>query len=176
MDPKLEHIESQVGSKRNFDSPPLHLWQPPLSGDIAIHIDAEGRWFHEGDAIKRQAIVNLFSRILRREEDGEYYLVTPAEKWRIDVALHPLVVVDVDSAGESEGEVITLTLNNGAQLEVGPDHPLHPESRREGVAVVSLAHGLTAILSRPCWYRLVELAGDAMQIRSNGYEYKLAQV
>lgn len=175
MDAKLERIEGQVAGKRNLESPPLHLWQPPLSGDIAIQIDAEGRWFHEGTAITREAIVNLFSRILRREEDGEYYLVTPAEKWRIEVALHPLVVVDVDSAGEGEGSVLTMTLNNGSRVEIGVEHPLHPEPRRDGVAVVSLAHGLTAIMSRPSWYHLVELAGENMQVFSNGYEYRLAQ-
>ena len=174
MDTDIDRIEQQVGAKRNFEAPPLHLWNPPLSGDIDIHIDEQGSWYHEGSPITRESIVNLFSRILRREEDGNYYLVTPAEKWRIKVALHPLIVVDVDQSGQGEDAVITMTLNNGSRVEVGPEHPLSAEASQENVAVVSLAHGLTAICSRPCWYRLVELAGDDMQLNSNGYQYALA--
>jgi len=38
----LEELEKQV-KRRNFDSPPLHLWHPALSGDIPIRIAADGR-------------------------------------------------------------------------------------------------------------------------------------
>ena len=85
----LEELEKQV-KRRNFDSPPLHLWHPALSGDIPIRIAADGRWYHDGTVIRRESLVRLFASILRREEDGHYYLVTPAEKWRISVELHPL--------------------------------------------------------------------------------------
>jgi uncharacterized protein len=173
MDAKLQDIEKQLTGKRNYDSPPLHLWQPPLSGDIDIQIDDDGQWFHEGDPITRQSIVTLFSRILRREADGEYYLVTPAEKWRIRVALHPLIVVDADVLGHDSDRVLSLTLNNGSTVDVGPDHPLSTEPRREGVAVVALTHGLTAMFSRACWYRLAELLGDDMVVVSQGYRYPL---
>ena len=94
-DNSLEGIEQQLGKRRNFDAPPLHLWQPALSGDIAIRITAEGDWYHEGGKIERDALVRLFASILRREDDGEYYLVTPGEKWRIVVELHPLMVIDI---------------------------------------------------------------------------------
>ena len=98
----LEGIEKQV-RRRNFDSPPLHLWHPPLSGDIAIRIAADGSWYHEGTLIQRESLVRVFASILRREEDGEYYLVTPGEKWRIEVELHPLIVTDIASAEKEEG-------------------------------------------------------------------------
>ena len=81
MKDPLESLEHQVRKPRDFQDPPLDLWQPDLSGDIDIRIDREGRWYHEGDEIKRESLVQLFASILRREEDGEYYLVTPAEKW-----------------------------------------------------------------------------------------------
>ena len=66
-------------------APPVSEWSPQLSGDIDIVIDANGNWFHEGSKIQRAALVALFAKILRREHDGEYYLVTPVEKWRIRV-------------------------------------------------------------------------------------------
>ena len=43
-------------------------------------IDRDGRWFHEGSEIKRVELVSLFAGLLRRENDGAYYLVTPVEK------------------------------------------------------------------------------------------------
>ncbi|MEP1471712.1 MAG: DUF1285 domain-containing protein [Halieaceae bacterium] len=173
MDNKLQDIEKQLTGKRNFDKPPLHLWQPPLSGDIDILIDDEGQWYHQGDPITRQSIATLFSRILRREDDGDYYLVTPAEKWRIRVALHPLMVVDADVLGQGDDTLLRLTLNNGSTVEVGAEHPLSPEPRREGVAVVALDHGLTAMFSRACWYRLIDQLDDDMVVRSQGYRYPL---
>ena len=173
MDDKLQDIERQLDGKRNFEAPPLHLWHPPLSGDIDIRIDAEGNWYHDGDPITRQSIVNLFSRILRREDDGDYYLVTPGEKWRIRVELHPLIVVDVDQQGQGNAAVLSLTLNNGSIVEVGPEHPLTTEASRQGVAVVALANGLSALFSRPCWYRLVELLGDELVVQSHGQRYPL---
>ncbi|KAA1193136.1 DUF1285 domain-containing protein [Pseudohalioglobus sediminis] len=154
MATNIEGIAAQVEGGRNFDSPPLERWHPPLSGDIAIRITADGTWYHDGDPIRRESLRNLFASILRREQDGEYYLVTPVEKWRIEVELHPLIVVDVEQAGDS----LELTLNTGKRVAVGQEHPLFLESRLDNVAAVELWHGLCAVFSRSAWYRLVEMA------------------
>ena len=156
MDKDLDSIASQVRPGRNYDSPPLHLWHPALSGDIPIEINREGEWFHEGDPIRRDSLVRLFASILRREDDGEYYLVTPGEKWRLEVELHPLIVTDAD-VGEG---VLTLTLNTGKTLEVGPDYPLFLEPAVGDIAAVRLWHGLSALFSRAAWYRLIEVAEE----------------
>ncbi len=165
----LEDIENQLGEGRNYDSPPLHLWHPELSGDIAIEITADGSWYHEGELIRRESLVRLFASILRREDDGEYYLVTPVEKWRLQVELHPLVVTDV---AEEEGKLV-LTLNTGKQVTVGDEYPLFLEDRMDNVAGVSLWHGLTALCSRNAWYRLVELADGDGFVRSGDYIFSL---
>lgn len=149
----LDQLASQVEGKRNFDRPPLHLWNPELSGDIPIRIDAEGVWFHDGSQIKRQSLVQLFASILRREDDGEYYLVTPAEKWRVQVDLHPLMVVDA-----TQGQDIVVELNTGKQVVLGPEHPLFLEPAVGGIAAVSLWHGLSALFTRAAWLRLVDSA------------------
>ncbi len=179
MEDRLDSIEKQLTGKRNFDTPPLHLWDPPLSGDIAINIDANGQWFHDGGSIKRPALVNLFASILRREADGDYYLVTPAEKWRIQVALHPLMVTDVDVTTVDEQAVLRLTLNTGRRVDVGPDHPLELEPKVGQVATVPLANGLSAIFTRSAWYRLVALAEESegrMAVRSGGFSYDLGSI
>ena len=60
-----------------------------------IRIAADGRWFHDGDAIGRIELVKLFASILIRDEFGKYWLVTPVEKGRIEVDDVPFIVVDV---------------------------------------------------------------------------------
>ncbi len=172
MDEQLEAIEKQVG-RRNFDSPPLHLWNPPLSGDIPIRITADGTWYHEGGKIGRESIVKLFAAILRREEDGEYYLVTPGEKWRIQVDLHPLVVTDIEKQANG---ILQATLNTGKQVDVSGTHPLFLEPAVDNVAALKLDHGLCAIFSRAAWYRLVNAANDmdgVSVISSGDYAFSL---
>ena len=60
--------------------PPIHKWHPPYCGEIDMQIKANGEWFYQGTPIQRHALVKLFSTILRKEEDGHFYLVTPVEK------------------------------------------------------------------------------------------------
>ena len=57
-------LQQQAESAESL--PPVHLWNPQLSGVMDMRIDREGRWIHEGGEIKRQPLVKLFSRILRR--------------------------------------------------------------------------------------------------------------
>jgi len=171
---ELEGIEQQV-PRRNFDSPPLHLWHPPLSGDIPIRIAADGSWYHDGGLIRRQSLVRLFASILRREEDGEYYLVTPAEKWRIEVERHPLVVTDVARQPQPDGEPLLLaTLNTARTVIISREHPLFLESALGDIPVLQLDHGLSALLSRAAWYRLAEMAlesGEPPAVVSGDYRF-----
>ncbi|MCB1845512.1 MAG: DUF1285 domain-containing protein, partial [Halioglobus sp.] len=147
MPDALDSLEQQLDGVRKASAPPLHLWHPELSGDIPIHIRADGVWFHEGSEIQRDALVRLFASILRRESDGEYYLVTPVEKWRISVELHPLVVVDVDVRGRPDTPVLWCTLNTGAAFAVDGQHRLFLEPTVGGVAALTLPQGLTALFS-----------------------------
>lgn len=172
MDDKLESLEKQVEQRRNFESPPLHLWHPPLSGDIPIIIKADGSWYHDGGRINRESLVRVFASILRREEDGDYYLVTPGEKWRIQVELHPLLVTDVDKVEEGGSTVLEATLNTGKRLTIDSNHPLFLEPDVGDIAGLRLDHGLTALFSRPAWYRLVDLAPDLV-VKSGDYTYML---
>jgi hypothetical protein len=154
----LKDIERQASQGRNYDSPPLAQWHPELSGDIDITIRADGAWYHEGEVIARDSIVRLFASILRREEDGEYYLVTPGEKWRIQVELHPLIVTDINRIETAEGGLLRATLNTGKIVDIGEKQPLFLEPLVGNVAAIKLPHGLSALFSRNAWYRLVDMA------------------
>ncbi len=177
MDKQLEELTDGIVKRRNLDAPPLQLWQPPLSGDIAIRIARDGTWFHDGTEIRREAIVRLFASILRREDDGEYYLVTPTEKWRIEVDLHPLIVTDISVEEGGSGQQLTAVLNTGKRLLVSDKCTLFLEPAVGDVAGVRLPHGLSALCSRAAWYRLVELAtageDGAMTLSSGAYQFSL---
>ena len=164
-DERLESLGKQVsdqvpgqGSPRDLQQPPLHLWQPALSGDIDIVIHRDGSWSHEGDPIRRQALVRLFASILRREADGDYYLVTPVEKWRIRVEGLPLQIVDFDSVSDDQGRPgIEVTTNTLRRYPVGRDYPLFfAEVAGEKVPAVGLDYGLAAQFTRAAWYRLAD--------------------
>jgi hypothetical protein len=176
MDKRLRDLEEQAGKGRNFDSPPLHLWHPALSGDIPIRITADGSWYHDGGKIERESLVRLFASILRREEDGEYYLVTPGEKWRIEVELHPLMVTDIEVLEEGGELLLQATLNTGKKVDIGEEHPLLLEPAVGDIAAIELWHGLTALFTRAAWYRLVEMAQErdgVASVKSGGCVFKL---
>ena len=158
---RFAQLAGEQSGKRNFDRPPLHLWHPELSGDIPIRIDAQGNWYHDGGLIKRESLVKLFASILRREEDGAYYLVTPVEKWRIEVELHALVVIDVTPVDSDDNALLRATLNTGQQLEIGAEHTLFLEESVGGVAAITLWHGLSALFNRAAWLRLVDAAQES---------------
>lgn len=181
---KIEaQIQSAQGSARGL--PPLEKWHPELSGDINIRIARDGSWHYNDEPLKREAIARLFSTILRREADGEYYLVTPVEKWRIQVEDAPLLAHTLEVAGEGDGQVLTVTTNMGETLEIGEDHPLSVGSYPDGDEprpVVSVRHGLEARLVTSAFYELanyveerVEQGQPILAVRSHGVYFSLNQ-
>ena len=152
---------------------PLEQWQPDYCGDIDMAISSDGTWYHEGVAIKRAELWQLFAGILRREADGEYYLVTPVEKCRVEVALHPLIITDMQWDASGETPQLLAVLNAGGTFPVGPEFPLRLEERAGGAAYIELPHGLSALCSRAAWYRLVDLADDDHSIVSGGAKFFL---
>jgi len=153
--------------------PPVEHWDPPFCGDLDMEIRADGTWWHEGTLIRRRELVQLFASILFRDDDGFYYLVTPAEKVRIRVALHPLLVVDAEPVLGSNPEALMLTLNTGGQIPLDGRHALATEPRAADAAYVRLSRGRTALFSRPAWYRLVERVDEFGVIHSAGERFPL---
>ena len=152
---------------------PLEQWQTDYCGDIDMAISSDGTWYHEGVAIKRAELWQLFAGILRREADGEYYLVTPVEKCRVEVALHPLITTDMRWDALGEAPQLLAVLNAGGTFPVGPEFPLKLEDKAGGAAYIELPHGLSALCSRAAWYRLVDLADDDHSIVSGGAKFFL---
>lgn len=158
----LKKIESLMADQKG--QPPVEKWHPELSGDIDIVIASDGRWYHEGGEIKRLPLVKLFASILRREEDGEYYLVTPVEKWRLQVEDCALMIheSEIDPDAPAETRKIAVRTNTERWYILGADVPLVMSQRPDGSVApeVLLERGLSARVHRNVFYRWAELAEE----------------
>ena len=139
--------------------PPVERWNPEHCGTSGMRIARDGTWYHEGSPIGRQAMVRLFSTILRREPDGSHVLVTPVEKLDIEVEDAPFVAVEVKAEGEGENRALAFRLNTGDLVVAGPDHPLRFAAGEDGPhPYVEVRRGLEALIARPVYYELANLA------------------
>lgn len=143
--------------------PPVERWNPDHCGNSDMRIARDGTWYHQGSPIGRPAMVRAFSRILRREADGGYVLVTPVEKLDIEVEDAPFVAVELKAEGEGQGSTLAFRLNTGELVTASAEHPLRFVEREDGPhPYVHVRGGLEALIVRSIYYELAEraLAGD----------------
>jgi hypothetical protein len=145
--------------------PPVHLWNPPFTGDIDIKIARDGTWYHEGSPINRHKLLPLFSSILRKEGDA-FFLVTPVEKVRITVEDAPFVAVDFEVIGQGQGQVLTFETHVGDFATASSDNPIRvafAQGSDTPSPYVMVRAGLEALIDRKSFYRLVDL-GDSHEV------------
>ena len=137
------------------------------NGDLDMRIARDGTWFYRGSPIPRPSLVKLFASVLRREDDGSYWLVTPVERGRVEVEDAPFLAVEVTSDGEGPQRRLSFRTNLDQIVAAGPQHKLRVETAANGepAPYLLVRPGLEARLNRPVFYELVELAdaerGDA---------------
>ena len=169
----LDGVAAAVKQAPGRGLPPVHLWHPAHCGEIDIRIARNGQWFHEGSPIGREALVRLFSTVLRKDPDG-YYLVTPVEMMKIVVEDAPFTAVQVERVGAA----LVFTTNVGDVVEAGPDNQIRvgaDPTTGEPQPYLHVRRGLEARLRRPVFYELVEMAqerdtpeGPTLGVTSNG--------
>lgn len=188
--PNDEQNNEPVRLLRALDSipgpAPVHLWNPPYCGEIDIRIARDGTWYHSGSPIRRIELVRLFSSVLRLEEDGRHYLVTPAEKLGIQVEDCPFVAQLLKHEGEGRLQTLTMTLNTGESVIAGPEHEIHVSAEGAGTEphpVLMVRSGLKALLSRNVFYELADLAtqeecaeGTELVVWSQGARFVLGRL
>lgn len=140
-------------------TPPVDRWNPEHCGQSDMRIAADGTWFHAGSPIARPAMVRLFSTVLRREPDGSHVLVTPVEKLSIEVEVTAFRAIAMTSEGERESRRIAFELDSGDAVILGPRNPLilAPDERGPSPRL-AVRHGLEALIARPLYYELAEIA------------------
>lgn len=146
--------------------PPVERWNPPYCGEIDMEMRADGTWFYMGTPIGRQALVRLFSTVLRRDEDGKTYLVTPVEKIGIRVEDAPFLAVEMSVSHENGDSVLSFRTNVGDVVRAGAANPLRfvTEGEDEQLKPYLLVRGrLEALVNRAVTYDLLAL-GEAVEI------------
>ena len=153
--------------------------RPPMTQPLPepdpqnFRIDREGKWFHEGHLIAREALVKLFAdKGLKRDGQGRYWLQSPYEKYAVEVEDVPFVVTDYEI---SEGQFI-LTTNLGEEVKVTPDNPLELRTypaAKEKIPYIHIREGLYARMGRAVYYELVMKYGKTLTV--GGTDYQLAE-
>ena len=146
---------AQGGHKRSI--PPLEQWQPKHCGKMDLKVLANGEWWHEGQLIKRQSLLDLFSSVLWKEE-GRFYLRTPVEQIEIEVEDEPLFVNQVDSTVIADKKYIQFTTTNADLIIVDAEHPIFMrEFAGELRPYVHVRFGINALIQRSAFFHLIEM-------------------
>ena len=163
----------QQSHKRSI--PPLDQWHPKHCGKMDLKIKANGEWWHEGQLVKRQALLDLFSKVLWKE-DGKFYLKTPVEQIEIEVEDEPLFVNQVDLVEIEHKTYIQLQTTTQDIIIVDEDHPIFMrEYEGELRPYVHVRFGINALIQRSSFFHLVEMGelkeneqGDAFLLLKSG--------
>ncbi|MBF4521876.1 DUF1285 domain-containing protein [Acinetobacter towneri] len=145
----------QSGHKRSI--PPLAQWHPKHCGAMDLVVKANGEWWHEGQLIKRQALIDLFSSVLWKEQ-GKFYLKTPVEQIEIQVEDEPLFINQVDVVEIGQQNYIQLITTHQDIVIVDAEHPIFMrEYAGELRPYVHVRFGINALIQRAAFLHLVEL-------------------
>lgn len=165
--------------------PPVSTWTPARTLKIPMRIGRDGTWYYEGTPILRAPLVRLFASVLRRDIDGQIYLVTPGEKYVIEIDDAPFVATDMTISGEGSASVIAFQTNTDDYVIASKENPIFLDDGGPAVGASPYVHvrsGLNALLSRPVYYRLVEAASahppedDVVGVWSKGQFFALGRV
>lgn len=140
--------------------PPVEQWEPDFCGDMDMVIKRDGSWIYMGTPILRKELVQLFATVLRKDEDGKTYLVTPVEKIGITVEDAPFLAVEMENQGTGKDQVLTFRTNTNDVITASNQNPLRFEidPENQGLKPYLLVRGrLEALLTRAITYELLEL-------------------
>lgn len=183
MNPSPDSLFEQLTGGAGGKLPPVQQWHPENVKDIGMRITRDGTWWYQGSPIRRERMVRMFSRVLRR--DGtDYFLVTPVEKVRVAVEVAPLLAVRMEVRHGDDGPEIAFATNVGDIVIADAGHPIRVHGTPEApLPVVVVRDGIEAMLVRSVFYELVEQAtlvggegGDTLVVRSRGATFLLGAV
>ena len=151
---------AQSSHKRSI--PPLDQWHPKHCGAMDLKVKANGEWWHEGQLIKRQSMIDLFSTVLWKE-DGKFYLKTPVEQIEIEVEDEPLLVNSVEQIQLEGLHYIQLSTTTQDVVIVDQEHPIFMrEFDGELRPYVHVRFGINALIQRASFFHLIEM-GELME-------------
>lgn len=179
--------------------PPLEKWNPEFCGQMNLIIKANGEWWHEGQKMTRQSLIDLFAKVLWAEIQDDnsihYFLKTPVEKCQIVVEDAPLHIVAVDKIVENNQPSLIFTTSQGDKVTLDNDHPIQfglPFNTNKALAekqqyqpyLLVRKNGdsvLYGLIQRSVFFHLIELgelveneANVELRLQSGGYNFVLS--
>ena len=181
---ELDQILANI-DQANVSTEKRKQWHPNHVGTIDIRIAADGSWFHEGRPFQRLSLVKLFASVLHRQ-DHDHFLLTPAEKLKIQVDDAPFVANLVEVIEQDQKAAIVFTTNLEDRIVVDSNHPIRVEIDPETQTPRPYVHyrdGLEALISRNAFFELTNLASETIRdgqlyltVSSLGREFELGCV
>tara|TARA_Y100000816_G_C25856061_1_gene447032 strand:+ start:13 stop:546 length:534 start_codon:yes stop_codon:yes gene_type:complete len=148
---------------QNESFPPVNDWNPDLCEGQEFFINREGDWFYNDEPIKNTKLVNLFSTVLRKDDDN-YFLVTPIEKVPVKVDLAPYKIIDFEI---TDNAVILITnLNYSFELDIKNTTRLI-EYELSFIPIVTVRDNIEGFFNRNTYYKLVDIAIEKNYIKDN---------
>jgi len=121
-----------------------------------IFVDEEGEWFHKGNRIIRDDILDLFYENLAITPEGRFIIDWRGKQCMLEAADTPFVISRVDRIeSEDGGEAIFLTLRHiASRVQLVPETL---QVGKENVMYCRIRSGqFPARFSRPAYYQLAE--------------------
>ena len=183
----LKGIETiyDFNKRKKKGIPPVEKWNPPFCGEIDMHILRNGKWTYMGSEIKRPAMIKLFSNIIRLDNDGHYYLVTPVEKVRIKVEDVPFIAVSMKKINDKGVSCLSFTTNVQDEVTLSRENPIEIviNDNDEPSPYITIRKNLKALISRSVFYDLINMAEEEiikdkkfLVIKSNHISFKLYEI
>ena len=176
----ISDLENNIVSNSTKKFPPVHLWNPELCVGQEISINREGEWFYNNSEIKNQRLIQLFSSVLKREDDN-YFLVTPSEKVPVKVEIAPYVIINFDLL---DSEII--------QLDTNLDYSFHLdkintsrliEYNNTHIPLVHVRDSIEGFFNRSTYYKLIDFAlanklikEDALFVSSSNHDHLIGKI
>lgn len=164
MNNMLEKLTKALSGLDQQKAAPVDQWNPPYCGDIDMRIGRDGLWYYMGTPIGRMPLVKLFASVLRKDEDGKTYLVTPVEKIGIVVEDGHFLGVEMHVEGRGERQVLSIRTQTEEWVTISDEHPMHfaPDQLGEGeigniVPYIHMRGRLECRINRPVFYDMIEL-------------------
>ncbi|HCH33342.1 MAG TPA: hypothetical protein DE045_10395 [Oceanospirillaceae bacterium] len=160
-------LDDLIKQAQQIPDYPLASWTPEFKGDMDLVVEANGTWIHQGQPIVKTKIMQLFSRLLQRQNSGDYWLMTPVEAFSITVEDLPFTIVSADQTTVDTVAQWQFTSNCGDQICLLSPNQLQVTLDELGQPQPQLLvrDGLWARISRSVFFQLA-MACDTVQTKT----------
>lgn len=175
MQNALEGLQKSLAGLDRQKAAPVDKWNPPYCGELDMRIGRDGLWYYLGTPIGRKPLVKLFASVLRQDDDGVTYLVTPLEKIAIKVEDGHYLGVEMQAEGDGAEQIISIRTQTDDWVTIGPENALTFRQDKMGkgedgniVPYVHMRGRLECRINRAVFYELIEL-GEHKEIDGHAW-------